>query len=972
MVGPMSDPTDSRRPSGQDQPRATARGYAFDVFQFTPDRGVTTLDGKPLKLRPRELSILLALLDEAGSFIDNATLIRRVWGDDRISEANLRVQAGALRRVLGDGVDGRRLIVNVTGRGYCLVAPVARLDSPSPRPVRRDPVALFAPDPTAVAPPKMSPLPARLTPVVGRREVIERLLAHMPHQRLVTIAGPGGIGKTTLALALAETRRPAHRDGAAFVDLTSVDDPGQVPAAIMRALGITGLVHSAATTIGHVFADKDTLIVLDSCEHVVDAVAHLVDQLLRTAPRLQFLVTSREPLRIEGEWVHRLAGLEAPPPAARLTAAEALIYPAVQLFVERAIASNDGFTLLDADARLVAEICDRLDGLPLALELAAARADVLGLRTLDQQLAKTLEILKFDRRGGNPRHATLSVALDWSYALLPPRERDILERLAIFRSGFGLDEVVEVLADDTTGENDLIDIVYELVAKSLVDLDGRVEPPRYRLLESTRFFAAQHLVRNPSYKAVALRHAHMCLRVIQSAAREWREDDVEAWTITYSRWIHDIRSAIEWAYGHGQPLLAVELIARSSAMSAHLSSMSDQLKLIEQALETLGSLDEPNQQLELLLITELGYHTQHMTDTGRIEPSIIDRTIEFAARLPSVADRMWAVRAMFGIAFGIADWPRAQVCVDQLEQLFALDPTVDPILPTTIERMRAQVHHMLGAHECAETIARRVLDRPADEMPATYHINTRVDPRLTMRMVLARSAWIRGKPVTALALAEEVRNLSAGGGGHTHCYSLGFCCVPIAAWSGDLDLARRYASELYAEAERRSLSYWRRWSEGYLWILDRLAMPWAMRGRWGGTLRPEVSALQGDELAIIDPDLIDETMMLRVNDQGLGWCGPEALRAKAELDARRGAHAGLVRQQLESALAQARRQGAHGWGLRALIALARRPDATAGDRKNLAEGLNLIEAGAQTADVRAARDLLEAAQGRSNAEIGKS
>lgn len=968
----MSDLTKSGRLTPDEAPNGATGSFAFDAYLFSPDHGVTTQDGRPVKLRPRELSILLVLLEAAGRFVDNATLIRRVWGDDRISEANLRVQAGALRRVLGDGVDGRRLIINATGRGYCLVAPVSRLGAAPTPTLEQDPIKTFAFGSTASAAPRMSPLPARLTPVVGRREVIERLLAHLPHQRLMTVAGPGGIGKTTLALALAEMRKPAHRDGVAFVDLTSVDDPGQVPACIMRALGITGLVDSAATAIGHVFAEKDTLVILDSCEHVVDAVAHVVDHLLRTTPRLQFLATSREPLRIEGEWVHRLAGLEAPPPATRLTAAEALIYPAVQLFVERASASNDGFVLLDVDAHLVAEICDRLDGLPLALELAAARTDVLGLRALDQQLAKTLEILKFDRRGGNPRHATLSAALDWSYQLLPERERDILERLAIFRNGFGLDEVVEVLADDATGENDLIDIVYELVAKSLVDLDGRVEPPRYRLLESTRFFAAQRLAANPNFAAVALRHAHLCLRLIQSAAREWREDDVEAWTITYSRWIHDIRSATEWAYGHGQALLAVELVARSSAMSAHLSSMSDQLKLIEQALDVLRSLDEPNPQLELLLITELGYHTQHMTDTGRIQSSIIDKTIEFAARLPSVADRVWAVRALFGIAFGIADWPRAQTCVEELERLFALDPTVDPILPTTIERMRAQVHHMLGAHADAETVAHRVLARPAEEIPATYQINTRVDPRLTMRMVLARSAWIRGKPVEALARADEVRNLSVGGGGHTFCYSLGFCCVPIAAWSGDLDLARRYASELHAEAERRSLSYWRRWSEGYLWVLDRLAMPWALRGRWGGTLRPEVSILQGDELAVIDPDLLDDTIMLRVQDNGLGWCRPEAMRAQAELEGRRGAEAGLVRKKLQAALTEARTQGSHGWALRALISLAQRPDATAQDRRALAEGLGLIEAGAQTADVQAARDILDRPDGGASAEIGKS
>src|ERR1700730_14918597 len=314
-------------------------------------------------------------------------------------EGALRVHVAALRKALGDGRAGKRYIVNNPGRGYSFAAPVAR--------EQRQPA--IAPTNGAAV---RGNLQALLNRIVGRDDIIAALAAQLAQRRFLTIVGPGGIGKTTVAIAVAESVSASFDDGVWFVGLASLPDPDLVASALSTVLGISLPGVNPISGLAAWLRDKRTLIVLDSCEHVIGAVAGIAEKILTADAGVSILATSREPLRAEGEWLHRLTSLELPPRSDNLTPEGALQYSAVQLFNERALATIDGFALGDEDVAPVIEICRRLDGMPLALELAAARVDVFGIKSLAARLDDRFAVLTSGRRTALPRHQTLRAAMD--------------------------------------------------------------------------------------------------------------------------------------------------------------------------------------------------------------------------------------------------------------------------------------------------------------------------------------------------------------------------------------------------------------------------------------------------------------------------------------------------------------------------------------------------------------------------------
>jgi DNA-binding winged helix-turn-helix (wHTH) protein len=389
--------------------------FVFGSFRLIPAQRMLLDDGKPLSLGSRAFDILLALVESAAETIPNEKLIARTWPDTVVAEGALRVHVAALRRALGDGREGRRYVANNPGRGYTFVAPVTREQA--------------CPDPAPAEGAVVNNLPAPITRIVGRDDTIAGLATQLGRRRFLTIVGPGGIGKTTVAVAVADIVRASYKDGAWFVGLASLADPDLVRSALGTALRIPPSGADPLRGLAAWLRDKTTLIVLDSCEHVIDPTAALAEAVLRAAPAVSILTTSREPLRAEGESLHRLAALELPADSVDLAAGDALHYSAVQLFNERAMAVVDGFVLADADVSAVLEICRRLDGIPLALELAAARVDVFGVHDLAAHLNDRFWLLTSGRRTALPRHQTLGAALDWSYQLLPEEERAVLRRL---------------------------------------------------------------------------------------------------------------------------------------------------------------------------------------------------------------------------------------------------------------------------------------------------------------------------------------------------------------------------------------------------------------------------------------------------------------------------------------------------------------------------------------------------------------
>jgi predicted ATPase/DNA-binding winged helix-turn-helix (wHTH) protein len=413
------------------------------------------------------------LVECAGETVSKDRLIGRVWPDTVVVEGGLRVHVAAVRKALGDGREGNRFILSNPGRGYSFVAPVTREQ-------RQE-----APAPAPNQPVRSGNLPALLTRVVGRDEIIATVVSRYSQHRLLTIVGPGGIGKTTVAIAGAEEMGASFADGIWFVSLATLVDAALIPAAVGAALGIPSTGVDPLTALAAWLREKHMLIVLDCCEHVADAAAALAEAVLRAAPQARILATSREPLRAEGEWVLRLPSLEVPSGTASLSAVEALSYSAVQLFGERAAAAIDGFVLSDADVPNVLRICRGLDGMPLALELAAVQVDALGIHGLAQGLSHCFDLLTRGRRTALARQQTLRATMDWSYDFLPEVEKVVLRRLAIFRGGFTMEAASSVVGDDHIHSFEVIEIVANLSQKSLVATDIRSDITHHYMLDKT-------------------------------------------------------------------------------------------------------------------------------------------------------------------------------------------------------------------------------------------------------------------------------------------------------------------------------------------------------------------------------------------------------------------------------------------------------------------------------------------------------
>jgi predicted ATPase/DNA-binding winged helix-turn-helix (wHTH) protein len=459
----------------------TAGAVLFGPYRLLPAQRLLLRDGEPVTLGSRALDALIALLDRPGELVTKNELIARIWPQICVEEGSLKVQMGQLRRVLGDGKDGARYIATDVGRGYRFIAPVTFADDLHPS----TPVA-------ASTEPKHN-LPTRLTRPVGHADTINKLAERLPQLRLLTLAGPGGIGKTTLALELAERLIDTYEDGVWLIDLAPLSHPHLVPNAVAAALGITLCSEEPLLELITAIKDKRTLLALDNCEHVITSAEELASAVLRSAPHVQILATSREPLRAEGEHLYRVPPLATPPASSRVNAEEALSFPAVQLFVERAASALGEFELSDADAPLVAEICRKLDGIPLAIELAAARVGAIGVQGVAVRIEDPLRLLTVGYRTAPPRQRSMHAALEWGYRLLSELEQSILCRLSVFPAGFTLGAAATAAADIGHTESEITDNVLELVAKSLIIAAPQGAEPRLRLLETTRAYARAKL-----------------------------------------------------------------------------------------------------------------------------------------------------------------------------------------------------------------------------------------------------------------------------------------------------------------------------------------------------------------------------------------------------------------------------------------------------------------------------------------------
>ena len=524
---------------------AHTRELCFGRCRLDPARRILLVDGEPTRLGARAIDVLIALVQRRERIVGKDELFALVWPGLVVEENNLQQHISALRKLLGP-----QAITTVPGRGYQFVAAVAG-----------DAAATAAATP---APPHPLGNLQGQPPLIGRAADVADVQARIAAATPVTLVGPGGIGKTRLALAAAQALRESFAGGAWFVDLSTLDEPLQVAPTVAHLLAVDAPADARLpATIAAALRAQPLLLLLDNCEHLLAAVAELVEAIGAQAPQARVLVTSREPLKVAGEQVIRLAPLTLPLPGEDLTAETPADRPgAVQLFVARAQAADRRFTMTADNAALVADICRRLDGLPLAIELAAARLPLLGLAGLRDRLDDRLRLLTTGPRTAPWRQQTLRATLEWSHALLTASEQKIFRRLAVFVGGWSLPLVQQVVADDGEDPWEVLELLGQLVDKSLVVADG--EAPRYRLLETTRSYALEQLAASGEEAALRRRHAQAMCELLdafdRAVAREPRFDRLFA---TLEPEIDNIRAALAWAAGNGERSLAIGLAAAS-------------------------------------------------------------------------------------------------------------------------------------------------------------------------------------------------------------------------------------------------------------------------------------------------------------------------------------------------------------------------------------------------------------------------
>jgi predicted ATPase len=436
--------------------------------------------GGPVQLGSRALDILIALVERPAEVVGKKELIAKVWADLVVDEGSLRFHISLLRKALGEGRSGGRYVTNVSGRGYCFVAPVSRAASPP----------AFLTHSLADSPVGLPPSPIR---IVGRGATVQFILEELTAQRFLTLVGPGGIGKTTVAIAVSHAIRAAFDGAVHYVDFGPLATPSLVNKMVASTVGLPGDFDDALAALPAFLRDRRILLVLDCCEHLIETIAPLAERIFREAPEVHILATSREPLQVEGEQVHQIRPLAFPPDDAPLTAACALTFPAVQLFVECA-ANGSSFELNDVEAPIVGKICRKFDGIALALELAAGRVGAYGVKGIESLLDRPCRLLWHGRRTALPRHQTLTAMVDWSYNLLLESERVILRRLSVFVGAFSLEAAQFVAAGDVLEREQVAEAIAGLVVKSLVAVETSNASTHYRLFDTTRAYLLARMI----------------------------------------------------------------------------------------------------------------------------------------------------------------------------------------------------------------------------------------------------------------------------------------------------------------------------------------------------------------------------------------------------------------------------------------------------------------------------------------------
>ncbi|WP_179404472.1 ATP-binding protein [Burkholderia guangdongensis] len=756
---------------------------SFGPFTLSPSERLLERDGLPVRLGGRALDLLIALVDSAGEIVSKKDLIARVWPDVIVEEGSLRFHIVAVRKALGEGDAGGRYIVNTANKGYTFVAVVERheLDAPLHAPSVR----------TARA------LPAPASSVIGRDEDVQSVLANMLQRRLVSIVGPGGIGKTTVAIASTHSAVRQFDGDVHFIDLSAITDAALVRSSVANAVGLQNRLDDPSALATHL-GERHALIVLDCCEHVIAVVAELAEVLVQRCSRAHILCTSREPLRAEGEFVYRLQPLAYPPKGDGTTAEAALAYPAVRLFVDRATASCAGFELTDSDAPLASQLCRELDGIALAIELAAGRIEALGLKAITSHFDASVRLMWHGRRTVVPRHQTLRATLDWSFNLLSDDEKRLMGRLSVFAGSFTLDAAIDACCFDYD-PSVAIELIACLVSKSLVTVDAGQATLRYGMSDTTQAYCSKKLSDSGEMVAVMRGFSRYFADWVQQYAADILDKDaLEVVKLELA----NLRTALEWLFADGgEGAEACRLAASLCPLLLQLSNVTECSRWAEAALaqmpeELVGS------RVEMRIQGALGQSLMFSRGGSDAETAYC-RSIEVAGLLGDFRSTLHLLNGYTVLLHRDGRYSEALATARKTQSLlFELKDSesqaiVDSLLGVALHLV-GEVHEAMQHWEQCFARSFGASSSTTSKLGFDFHNRAMCG--------LARSLWLTGRYSEALAVADgTIADARESGHAVTHCIAL-IWAGSVYVWARDVERMQSVVDALERVATHHSLT----------------------------------------------------------------------------------------------------------------------------------------------------------------------
>ncbi len=905
----------------------------FGTFELDLVNKRLTESGRPYQLGKKALELLVALASKAGEIVSREELLKAAWPTTTVDEGALRVHLMTLRKALGQYSE-QRYIENIAGRGYVFVAPVEFLVSGSA--------------PQAV--PAMIPesnLPRFATRLIGREEFIATSVAALAATRLLTIAGAGGIGKTAVALEMAARVQSSRR--VVFVDLAVLQDGRLLMPTLASSLGLVLFTNDYRQAVLNSLQESDILFLFDNCEHLIETVAVEVDQILKATARVSIIATSREPLRVGGERVRQLPSLPVPDLGASMN--ELLSVPSVELFVESVRLASDVDDFRDEESmEAVAAIVRSLDGIPLAIELAASRVSSLGLKSVLGSLDDPLSILRRGRRTAPPRQQTLRATLDWSYESLNTDERELFAAIAVFPGTFSEQAAEFLVRERLSGES--FDNAFDgLLLKSLIAVSSA--DGRYRLLDTTKSYALEKLVAGAFELPNRYAHAQYCREELLRADYDWRGLSTGDWLRRYATLINDLRAAVEWSSSpQGDLDLAVELVAISDTVWVQLGAMNEQLVAVEDAISHLPSTRHSGTEIELLLRIARGsamYHIGGFRSDGEAS-SEFERAAVIAERLGNPSRIMRAYGGMASVASSKGRYLHSIAIATDLQKRF----------PGALSYSRLLEHNYLfhGDLKSSREQADLSLFEASRAVRTTQNYGTGYDQGTIARSVIAMIDFLEGKVDRSLSGIDElIADCERLGHSISTCLMLCLSAVPIAYLAGQTEIARSRLDAVKRIAGKDMLVRWQEWVDGYGLVVPEDTQTEGMQTALQEALLDGVG-MRLEYMTVLAGCRASQAAVERALSGDAGWCRPELLRLKAvSLIKRDPAEARTV---LAGAIGLARSMGAVIWELRCAICLVNlaTPAEAVSAMRDLELALEKVECSRTIPDIEIARTLL--------------